>query len=83
MFSLERRQPTTHIRADVAFAAALPVQATLAGPLIRRGLSVVLPAYNEEANIEATVRRCVSLLSDLAPDRSGHQSAQVAGFPPK
>jgi glycosyltransferase involved in cell wall biosynthesis len=40
----------------------------LAGPLTRRGLSVVLPAYNEASVIEQTVRRCVAVLSVFAPD---------------
>lgn len=42
--------------------------ATLGGPLTTRGLSVVLPAYNEEAVIARTVMRCVETLSVLAPD---------------
>ena len=40
----------------------------LRGPLTHRGLSVVLPAYNEEAVIESTVATCVEVLSVLAPD---------------
>lgn len=42
--------------------------ADLSGPVTRRGLSVVLPAYNEESVIAETVRRCVAVLSVLAPD---------------
>lgn len=42
--------------------------ADLAGPVTRRGLSVVLPAYNEESVIEQTVRRCAEVLSVVAPD---------------
>ena len=38
------------------------------GPLTRRGLSIVLPAYNEEAVIAETVRRCIEVLTVLAPD---------------
>lgn len=40
----------------------------LMGPLTTRGISVVLPAYNEEAVIGATVQRCVDVLSTIAPD---------------
>src|SRR5690349_11768135 len=39
-----------------------------AEPLTTRGLSVVLPAYNEETVISDTVRRCVEVLSAFAPD---------------
>lgn len=46
-----------------------PVQRrALAGPVTTRGLSVVLPAYNEEAVIAQTVSRCVEVLSVVAPD---------------
>ena len=38
------------------------------GPLTRHGISVVLPAYNEEAVIAETVAHCVAVLSQLAPD---------------
>jgi glycosyltransferase involved in cell wall biosynthesis len=37
-------------------------------PLTQRGISVVLPAFNEEAVIAETVRRCIEVLSVLAPD---------------
>jgi glycosyltransferase involved in cell wall biosynthesis len=37
-------------------------------PLTTRGLSVVLPAWNEEAVIEKTVRTVVETLSALAPE---------------
>ena len=39
-----------------------------AGPITQRGLSVVLPAYNEEAVIGQTVTRCLGVLAALAPD---------------
>lgn len=38
------------------------------GPLTTRGISVVLPSYNEEAVIGATVAQCVDALSAFAPD---------------
>lgn len=38
------------------------------GPLTTRGLSVVLPAYNEEAIIAQTVHACAETLARLAPD---------------
>ncbi|HEV8191172.1 MAG TPA: glycosyltransferase family 2 protein [Ktedonobacterales bacterium] len=38
------------------------------GPLTARGLSVVLPAHNEEAVIAETVRQCVETLAILAPE---------------
>jgi glycosyltransferase involved in cell wall biosynthesis len=40
----------------------------LSGPVTRRGISVVLPAYNEEGVIAQTVQRCVEVLSVVAPD---------------
>jgi glycosyltransferase involved in cell wall biosynthesis len=46
-----------------ATVAALPAK-----PLTQRGLTVVLPAWNEEANIEATTASVVETLSMLAPD---------------
>jgi glycosyltransferase involved in cell wall biosynthesis len=50
------------VQRDGATAPALPE------PLTTRGLSVVLPAYNEEAVIADTVARCVDVLETLAPD---------------
>lgn len=38
-----------------------------AGPLTTRGISVVLPAYNEEAVIADTVQRCLAVCQMLAP----------------
>lgn len=38
------------------------------GPVTRRGLSVVLPAYNEESVIAQTVEQCVLVLEVVAPD---------------
>ena len=37
-------------------------------PLTLRGVSIVLPAYNEEAVIATTVQQCVEVLSTIAPD---------------
>lgn len=42
--------------------------AQVTGPATRRGIGVVLPAYNEEAVIADTVRACVETLSVIAPD---------------
>jgi len=42
--------------------------AQTSAPLTTRGLSIVLPAYNEETVIADTVRRCIDTLSELAPD---------------
>jgi glycosyltransferase involved in cell wall biosynthesis len=39
-----------------------------AAPLTTRGISIVLPAYNEEAVIAETVRRCVDTCQVVAPD---------------
>lgn len=38
------------------------------GPVTRRGLSVVLPAYNEESVIAQTVEQCIQVLGTIAPD---------------
>ena len=38
------------------------------GPLTTRGISIVLPAYNEEAVIADTVSQCVAYCSVAAPD---------------
>jgi glycosyltransferase involved in cell wall biosynthesis len=42
--------------------------APLVGPVTLRGISVVLPAYNEEALIAQTITQCVDVLSIIAPD---------------
>jgi glycosyltransferase involved in cell wall biosynthesis len=58
------------IETDAAIAR-IPTQRAvdeLNGPVTQRGLSVVLPALNEEMVIEQTVRRCLAVLSVLAPD---------------
>src|SRR6476661_7529919 len=63
------------------------VMALIAGPLTTRGLSVVLPAYNEETVIAGTVARCIEVLSALAPDYeiiivddgSRDRTGQIAG----
>lgn len=46
----------------------LSERSDLPGPLTTRGLSVVLPAYNEEQVIAQTVTRCAAVLEALAPD---------------
>ncbi len=48
--------------------ATINVDAAPGKPLTTRGLSVVLPAWNEEAVIEKTVRAVVETLSQLAPE---------------
>ena len=40
----------------------------ITSPVTRRGIGVVLPAYNEEAVIADTVGKCVETLSVIAPD---------------
>jgi glycosyltransferase involved in cell wall biosynthesis len=42
--------------------------AALAGQVTTRGLSVILPAYNEEAVIAQTISACIETLSAVAPD---------------
>src|SRR5690348_7192724 len=37
-------------------------------PLTTRGISVVLPAHNEEAVLAVTLDKCVATLSEIAPD---------------
>ncbi|HEX5440101.1 MAG TPA: glycosyltransferase family 2 protein [Ktedonobacterales bacterium] len=37
-------------------------------PLTTRGISVVLPAHNEEAVLAATLDKCIATLSEIAPD---------------
>jgi len=37
-------------------------------PLTTRGISVVLPAHNEEAVLAATLEKCMATLSAIAPD---------------
>lgn len=44
------------------------VNAPLTEPLTTRGISVVLPAHNEEAVLAATLDQCVATLSVIAPD---------------
>ena len=51
-----------------ATAAGFTAMAQTGAPLTTRGLSVVLPAYNEETVIADTVRQCSDTLSELAPD---------------
>jgi glycosyltransferase involved in cell wall biosynthesis len=60
----DRGSMAAHERSVSSTAA----QEHLREPLTRRGISVVLPAYNEEAVIEETIRRCVEVLSVIAPD---------------
>src|SRR5215471_12233194 len=48
--------------------AIINVDVTPGKPLTTRGLSVVLPAWNEEAVIEKTAREVVETLRALAPD---------------
>lgn len=42
--------------------------ATSATPLTTRGISIVLPAHNEEAVLADTLNHCVATLSEIAPD---------------
>jgi glycosyltransferase involved in cell wall biosynthesis len=59
---------TGHGAHAVAAVAAADERPRASGPITRRGLSVVLPAYNEENVIEQTVRSCELVLSVIAPD---------------
>ncbi|MBF6591075.1 MAG: glycosyltransferase family 2 protein [Ktedonobacterales bacterium] len=51
-----------------ATAATTADDHILRGPLTARGISVVLPARNEELVIAETVSHCVAVLSIVAPD---------------
>lgn len=45
------------------------IEGTLpAMPLTTRGISVVLPAHNEEAVLAETLEKCMATLSEIAPD---------------
>ena|GEM_PF-645602 len=77
--SMTQRQPADEMEEPVETLAQRPPEATEAtagaattiqtgAPLTTRGLSVVLPAYNEETVIADTVQHCVETLSALAPD---------------
>jgi glycosyltransferase involved in cell wall biosynthesis len=63
--SLVNTDPTATLASDDSGFGDL---SSLVGPLTHRGLSVILPAYNEEMVIRQTVSRCVDVLSVLAPD---------------
>jgi glycosyltransferase involved in cell wall biosynthesis len=54
--------------ADAPRQASAEVTPLPTAPLTTRGISVVLPAYNEESVIAETVRRCIEVLSRVAPD---------------
>jgi glycosyltransferase involved in cell wall biosynthesis len=45
-----------------------PSSRTPDGPLTTRGISVVLPAHNEEAVLADTIGSCVATLGEIAPD---------------
>src|SRR5262245_2659209 len=70
--SMTQRQPADEMEQPAQRAPESTADSTavgqLAGPLTTRGLSVVLPAYNEETVIAGTVARCIEVLSALAPD---------------
>ncbi len=48
--------------------ARLPITSFASGILTRRGISVVLPAWNEAENITTTVQAIISTLSQIAPN---------------
>jgi putative flippase GtrA len=88
--------PILRLRASDSSADADDTETpALDGPLILRGLSVVLPAHNEEAVIADTVRRCVEVLSVVAPDyeiiivddgsqdRTGEIADELSAFNPR
>ena len=49
-------------------AIQAPDALTASGPLTTRGISVVLPAHNEEAVLASTLDACVAALGEIAPD---------------
>lgn len=49
-------------------AQPAPMSGEASAPATRRGIGVVLPAYNEEAVIADTVRACAETLAVIAPD---------------
>ena len=73
---METRHSVTRMAGDAerdattaaANASADETLSTLVGPVTQRSLSVILPAYNEEAVIRQTVERCVAVLAVLAPE---------------
>ncbi len=67
MHSQPQPAPTAVAASDPP-RAPLPALPPLPGPLTSRGLSVVLPAHNEEAVLAATITRCVEVLAVVAPD---------------
>ena len=62
------REETTEMASYHQLTAGVANAAPLVGPVTLRGISVVLPAYNEEALIAQTITRCVGVLSIIAPD---------------
>jgi glycosyltransferase involved in cell wall biosynthesis len=49
-------------------AIQAPDALTASGPLTTLGISVVLPAHNEEAVLASTLDACVAALGEIAPD---------------
>ncbi|MEO7002581.1 MAG: glycosyltransferase family 2 protein [Ktedonobacterales bacterium] len=65
MTPYQQSTTTQPSRADLPVFGRSPVAAA---PLTLRSISVVLPAYNEEAVIAQTVRYCADVLGQMAPD---------------
>lgn len=60
---------TSHATAPTGDPFGAPTDLSMLDtPATRRGLSVVLPAYNEESVIAQTVGRCEQVLARVAPD---------------
>src|SRR5690348_1339108 len=54
---------------DASDATTNAIESTQpAMPLTTRGISVVLPAHNEEAVLAETLEKCMTTLSEIAPD---------------